>query len=248
MFWTHLIPGTRRGEDAEGLRNNVGVHELSRGVMFLASAINILARDLGFLQSAETDAASLGNGEPIPLMSYGFIEYVSGLSLEGFACLELGGGRSTQFWAKRMARVLTLETNADLARRLGTDKPANLEVTHVEEGRLAQAAGQFGLFDAVIIDAAANRVSCARMALKILKPGGFIVLDNSDWHPNAARVLRDGDLIQVDFHDFRPAHHYRCATSLFLHREFRPRPRAGRLPLPPIGGKTPTEPNRGDMP
>ncbi len=248
MFWTHLIPGVRRGEDAEGLRNNVGVHELSRGVMFLASAISILARDLGFLHSADTGTASLGDGEPIPLMSYSFIEYVSGLSLADFECLELGGGGSTQFWSRRMRRVLTLETNAELAQRLHADKPANLEVSHVEAGRIAQAAGQFGLFDAVIIDAAANRVACARSALTILKPGGFVVLDNSDWHPNAARVLRDGDLIQVDFHDFRPSHHYRCTTSLFLHRQFVPRPRAGRLPLAPIGGKTPTEPNRGDLP
>jgi hypothetical protein len=248
MFWTHLIPGTRRGEDAEGLRNNIGVHELPRGVMFLASALNILARDLGFVQSAETDAASLGNGEPIPLMSYGFVEYVSGLSLKEFDCLELGGGRSTQFWAKRMRRVHTLETSAELARRLSAEKPANLEVTHVEESQLAAAAGTFGAFDVVIIDAAANRVSCARTALRVLRPGGFIVLDNSDWHPNAARILREGDLIEVDFHDFRPAHHYRCTTSIFLHREFRPRPLGERLPLPPLGGKTPTEPNRGDLP
>lgn len=247
MFWTHLIPGTRRGEDADGLRNNVGVHELSRGVMFLASAISILARDLGFVQSADTDAASLGDGEPIPLMSYSFIEYVSGLSLSHYECLELGGGRSTHFWAKRMGRVLTLETNAELARRLSLEKAANLEVLHVEEASLAEAAGRHGVFDAVIIDAAANRVACARTALKILKAGGFIVLDNSDWHPNAARLLRDADLIEVDFHDFRPAHHYRGTTSVFLHREFRPRPKGQRLPLPPIGGKSPTEPNRGDL-
>jgi predicted O-methyltransferase YrrM len=248
MFWTHLIPGTRRGEDAEGLRNNIGVHELPRGVMFLVSALNILARDLGFLQSAETNEASLGNGEPIPLMSYGFIEYISGLSLKDFDALELGGGRSTPFWAKRMRRVFTLETDAALARRLKDEKVANLEVAHVQESDLAEAAGEHGSFDVVIIDAAANRVACARTALRVLKAGGFIVLDNSDWHPNAARVLREGDLIQVDFHDFRPVHHYRCTTSLFLHPKFRARPRGERLPLPPLGGKTPTEPNRGDLP
>jgi predicted O-methyltransferase YrrM len=248
MFWTHLIPGTRRGDDADGLRNNIGVHELSRGAMFMASATHILARDLGFLQSAETEAAALGNGEPIPLMSYGFIEYVSGLALQTFDCLELGGGRSTAFWATRMRRVLTLETDSEIARQLSLDKPANLEISHVEEARLPAAAGQFGPFDAVIIDAAANRVACAQSALGILKPGGFIVLDNSDWFPNTASILRDGDLIQVDFHDFRPSHHYRCATSMFLHREFRPAPRAGRLPLQPLGGKTPLEPNRWDIP
>ena len=60
------------------------------------------------------------------------------------------------------------------------------------------------------------------------------------WSPgvtNTTALLRAADLIQVDFHDFRPMRWYRCATSLFLHKDFRPRPRYGRLPLPLIGGK-----------
>ena len=87
----------------------------------------------------------------------------------------------------------------------------------------------------------------ARSAVKILKPGGFIVLDNSDWYPNAARVLREADLIQVDFHDFRPQHHYRCTTSLFMHHAFRPKPRSPRLPLAPIGGKDVAATNAWDL-
>jgi SAM-dependent methyltransferase len=248
MFWTHLIPGTRRGEDAEGLRNHPNVHELPRGLMFMASALNILGRDLGFLQSAEQDVAAWGDGEAIPLMSYSFIEYVSGLALQSFDCLELGGGRSTQFWTKRMRKVVTLETDAALVKRLAEGKPANLQLAHIEAAEFAEAVGRFGPFDAVIIDASANRVACARSAVRILKPGGLIVLDNSDWYPNAARVLREADLIQVDFHDFRPCHHYRCTTSMFLHREFRPQPKGERLPLQPLGGKTPTEPNGWDVP
>lgn len=248
MFWTHLIPGARRGEDADGLRNHLNVHELPRGLMFITSALNILARDLGFLQSAEQDVAAWGNGEAIPLMSYSLIEYISGLALQSFDCLELGGGRSTHFWTKRMRRVLTLDTDAALVGQLSKCKPDNLEIAHVEAGQFAEAAGRFGPFDAVIIDASANRVACARTALRILKSGGFIVLDNSDWYPNTARVLRDGDLIQVDFPDFRPCHAYRCVTSMFLHREFRPRPLAERLPVQPIGGKTPLEPNGWDVP
>jgi SAM-dependent methyltransferase len=248
MFWTHLIPGTRRGEDADSLRNNLNVHELPRGLMFMTSALNILARDLGFLQSAEQEVAAWGDGEAIPLMSYSLIEYVSGLALQTFDCLELGGGRSTQFWTKRMRRVLTLDTDAALVALLSKGKPANLEVIHVEAAKFAEEMGRFGPFDAVIIDASANRVACARSALRILKPGGYVILDNSDWYPNAARVLRDADLIQVDFHDFRPCHAYRCTTSMFLHREFRPKPRTERLPVQPIGGKTPLEPNGWDLP
>jgi hypothetical protein len=81
----------------------------------------------------------------------------------------------------------------------------------------------------------------------VLRPGGFVILDNSDWFPNAARVLREADLIQVDFHDFRPQHHYRCTTSLFMHPDYRPKPKTTRLPLVPIGGKDVAESNQWDV-
>ena len=90
-------------------------------------------------------------------------------------------------------------------------------------------------FDAIIVDAMASRYRCARAALTLLKPGGFILLDNADWYPNTTALLRGADLIQVDFPDFRPLRGYRCATSLFLTKEFRARPRYERLPQPVIG-------------
>ena len=50
-------------------------------------------------------------------------------------------------------------------------------------------------------------------------------------------IERQADLIQVDYPDFRPLRWYRCVTSLFLHKDFRPKPRSAALPLPPMGGK-----------
>jgi hypothetical protein len=60
--------------------------------------------------------------------------------------------------------------------------------------------------------------------------------------------LRAADLIQVDYHDFRPLHHFRCTTSIFLHRDFRPKPKSSRLPLVPIGGKDLADTNQWDRP
>ena len=48
------------------------------------------------------------------------------------------------------------------------------------------------------------------------------------------KPISAADLIQVDFPDFRPLRWYRCATSLFLHRDFRAQPRYERLPQPLI--------------
>jgi len=183
------------------------------------------------------------------MMSYGLIEYFLGLDLSSFDLLELGGVTSTPFWAGRTKSVLSLETSPEWLKMLESRPVPNLDARLSTVETLASDMQGLGRsFDAIVIDAAANRLQLAKAAIGILRPEGFIVLDNSDWYPNAARTLRDADLIQVDFHDFRPLHHFRCTTSLFLHRGFRPKPKSARLPLVPIGGKDAADTNRWDQP
>src|SRR6185437_12461143 len=111
MYWTKAIPS---GElTAEQLKRNFGVIEAPDHLIFLASALNILSSGLGFKTSAERNASVLGDGRPIPMMSYSLIEYLLGLDLASFEVLELGGGGSTAFWAGIARSVLTLETSAE---------------------------------------------------------------------------------------------------------------------------------------
>ena len=163
--------------------------------------------------------------------------------------LEIGAGSSTAFWTKLTKSVLSLETNASWAETVRKQALANNEVRATTDTTVARDMLDLKRnFDIIVIDPAANRYRCGVSALKMLNPGGFIILDNSDWYPNTARLLREADLIQVDFHDFRPNHHFRCTASLFLHRDFRPKPKADRLPLPPIGGKDVAPQNTWDRP
>jgi hypothetical protein len=212
--------------------------DLPDAAMFEASVLNILADGLGFRRSLETGVCQLGDERLIPMMSYGLVEYLMGLDLTAFDLLELGGGHSTEFWSQRVQSVTTLETDAQWARVLASHNHPNTKIQATTAERVADDMKALGRkFDAVIVDASASRYRCAKTALGLLKPGGFILLDNSDWYPNTTAMLRAADLIQVDFHDFRALRWYRCATSLFLHQDFRARPRHGRLPQPLIGGK-----------
>jgi SAM-dependent methyltransferase len=247
MFWTKAIPTERMS--AEQIKRRFEVVEAPDSAIFLASAMNILSTGLGYKTSADQRASVLGDGRPIPMMSYGLVEYLLGLDLGALELLELGGGGSTQFWASLAKSVLTFETSPDWIQALQSRPLPNVEARLSATDTIASDVGGLNrTFDVVVIDSAANRYQLAKSALQVLRPGGFVILDNSDWFPNAARVLREADLIQVDFHDFRPLHHYRCTTSLFLHRDFRPKPRTARLPLTPIGGKDVAETNQWDSP
>lgn len=245
MFWTKALPTEQMNADT--LRRSFEVVEIPDSAVFLATAMHILASGLGYQASVERNTSVLGDGRPIPMMSYSLVEYLLGLDLSAFDLLELGGGRSTPFWASQTRSVLTFETDAEWLKILRSRPLRNLETRLTTPETLAQDMTGLGRsFDVIVIDAAANRFQLSRAAVTMLRPGGFIILDNSDWFPNAASVLREADLIQVDFHDFRALHHFRCTTSMFMHREFRAKPRSTRLPLPPIGGKDLGDTNNWD--
>ena len=232
MFWKQIV-----GHD-NAARTDLGSIEMSPAAMFEASILDILANGLGVRKSAERGASMLGDDRVIPMMSYSLVEYLMGLDLAGFDLLELGGGDSTEFWSGRVKSVLTFETNADWIKVMASRGFPNTEIRATTPEKIADDMLALGRgFDAVIVDASASRYRCAKAALKLLNPGGFILLDNADWYPNTTAMLRAGDLIQVDFHDFRPQRWYRGTTSLFMHKDFRARARFSRLPQPPIGGK-----------
>lgn len=236
MFWGWLKPKSQSAAEVARLQNDPNIVSAPLGAVFLTSAMNILGEGLGFRASAESNEGLLGT-KPAPIFSYGLIEYLDGLDLSAFDVLEIGGGGSTAFWVERAASVTTLETDAAWAETTKARNPtATVEVAAAAElpNRIAAQTRSFGL---IVIDPKANRLACARAALLKLAPGGFAILDNSDWYPNASRALREAGLIEVDFHDFRPAHHFRATTSIYLHPEFRPTPKKERLPLTPIGGK-----------
>lgn len=209
------------------------------------SLLPILDEVLGFTRSAHTRMSVLGDDTPIPMMSYGLVEYWMGLDLSGWDILEVGGGQSTRFWLERARSVRTIEHDATW---LPTDHPNFTPILIAADGYPEAIRAQPGPFDLVILDCAANRYACALPCADQLRPGGAVILDNSDWHPNTAALLRDRDLIQIDFPDFRPQHATRATASLFLHRDFRPVPFGPTLPRPALGGLDHAAINAWDQP
>jgi hypothetical protein len=236
VLWNKVTPKDRAEHDH--LAKFESVLEIPDSVVYLSSVSSILFVEMGFGRSIDKQASQLGDGTAIPMISYGLIEYLMAMDLSGMDVLEIGGGGSTEFWASRSKSVLTFETDPGLAQTLRGRQFSNVTVQTSTPDTLARDLGAVAkTFDIIVIDPAANRYACAKAVRGMLRPGGFMLLDNSDWYPNTAKFLRDGDLIQVDFPDFRPLHHFRAVASLFLHRDFRPKPKFDRMPVPCLGGK-----------
>jgi len=199
-----------------------------------------LAFDYGHLRSGATGSSIDAAAAPIPWYTYPAIEYLRQIDFAHADVFEYGSGHSTLFWASRARSVTSVEDDRawydTMSRRLPSNCELILEPDLYAYPRVIERTGRS--FDVIVIDGAARgntRLKCARRAPGVLREGGLIILDNADWLPESARLLRESDLIQVDMTGFGPVNGYTWTTSLFLHRACTLRPRSPRQPEAGIG-------------
>jgi hypothetical protein len=202
----------------------------------------ILNFDYGFLQSVATERPMDANGAPYPWYTYPAIDYLRQLDFSDKTVFEYGCGQSTLFWAARAAGVVSVEHDAEWYERVRGQVPGNCTLLHVAQfDDYAAAIQRFDQpFDVIVIDGVVTgntRLKCARAAVPQLRPGGLIILDNSDWLPESARHLRQAGLLEVDMTGFAPGNDYTCTTSFFFDRAFAVTPREDRHPMPGIGAQ-----------
>jgi hypothetical protein len=196
--------------------------------------------DYAHVRSAAIHQAVDADGRAVPWYTYPAIEYLRQLDFSDKTVFEYGSGNSTLFWGAAAKRVVSAEEDERWYASLKAKLPANCElVLETDLARYVDVIRRYPEgFDVIVVDGAARgrtRLKCSHAALESLRPGGLIILDNSDWLPESSRVLRESGLIQVDMTGFVPINGNTQTTSLFFHREFVTRPKGSRLPQPGPG-------------
>lgn len=186
-------------------------------------AVEMLQKDFALERSIDEKACVDRDGNPIPWYTYPAIEYLSQFDYSDKKVFEFGCGYSSPFWAERAAEVISIEDNPIWFERWQSafGNP-NLEIRLREEGEIYEDAilEDGSLYDVIAIDGK-RRAECCRTAVLKLAPGGVIILDDSDRintsqeYREAVKVLRNADLLQVDFYGFCPMNAYTKCTSLF---------------------------------
>jgi hypothetical protein len=196
----------------------------------------ILNFGYGHLVSVRRQRSVDRQGSPIPWYTYPALEYIRQLDFSSKSVFEYGAGNSTIFWASLAHSVVSVENNQEWFDRLSPTLPQNAKIILASEQQAyIQSVYRLGHnFDVIIIDGE-YRYECCQQAPSRLNAGGFIILDNADWYPKGAQILRDTGLIEVDMTGFSPINGYTSTTSFFFHRQFNFKPRAGRQPLHGIG-------------
>lgn len=193
---------------------------LARRLSRVGRAAKRLVIDEGHARSALTDHPVDQDGNPVPWITYSAAAYLDSLDLRDRRMFEYGAGASTMYWQSRVAELVSVENSPEWR-----DAVAQKVDPDVVSVRLAADAKSYiasvsdgAPWDVVVIDGY-DREAAARAAVPCLAPGAVVVLDNTDWFPEPAAVLREAGLLQVDFAGPGPTKAYQWITSIFLSRD-----------------------------
>ena len=179
-----------------------------------------------------------GYGHIFPWITYPCIEFLNRLKLDDCTVFEFGAGSSTMYWSKKAKKVRSIEKDKNWFDAIKNKIPKNCEVT------LAQSDEQYighiqkfdENFDIIVIDGAV-RYPCAQAALKKISERGLIILDNTEWYPETARMLNNNGFTQIDFSGFPPINAFPSCTSIFYKKTDLLDKRLNKAGWAPLGGR-----------
>lgn len=118
------------------------------------------------------------HGIQMPWLTRPCLEWLDTLDLKGKRVFEYGVGHSTQWYKRRGTECFGVDSNLDWVKKadpFGEVFYADNEQDYLYE--IYAPSNFVYLFDLVIIDGD-HRDECTEHALKCLKPGGILIIDN----------------------------------------------------------------------
>lgn len=158
--------------------------------------------------------------EPLPWVTYPFIDFIGPRLTDEMKVFEFGAGNSTFYYASKVAFVTSVEHDQEWYNKLKKEVPANSELLFEEleyNGLYTQAAINTGkMFDLIIIDGR-NRVNCAIKSIAALTSAGVLILDDSERteYTEIHLHLKSLNFKQIDFWGIAPGLAYKKCTTIF---------------------------------
>ncbi len=175
---------------------------------------------IGWFKAFNTKSPVDGEGNPIPWVTYSFIDFIKERIKKQHTVFEFGSGNSTFFYAKYAGIVVSVEHDKEWYDKIVKDKPENSEMIFCELVRggdyCHMPAKLEEKFDIIIVDGR-DRVNCCKQAVDALTPEGVVVLDDSErefYHEGVDFLLKKG-FKQLAFSGVSPGLFYNKATSVF---------------------------------
>jgi hypothetical protein len=156
------------------------------------------------------------NNNPIPWMTYSFIDFIEERLNKELEIFEFGSGNSTIFFAKRVKNVMAAEHNAKWHDKVKDKVPNNAEVKLVALTDYENSIDIIKQYDIIIVDGE-RRNECIVNSIKALTKQGVIILDDSERedYKSGIKYLLDQGYKVINFWGVAPGTFFNKCTSIF---------------------------------
>ena len=176
--------------------------------------------EIGWFNTWQNKSPLDENGNPIPWVTYSFIDFIKGRIKKDHRVFEFGSGNSTFFYAKHAGNVVSVEHDQDWFNKISAKKPANSQMVFCKlepDAEYCRTPLSSDLkFNVIIVDGR-DRVNCCMHAMNALTADGVIVLDDSEreFYLPAIHSLTNQGFKHLSFSGISPGLFYRKSTSVF---------------------------------
>lgn len=175
---------------------------------------------IGYLNSCIYKSSIDNFKNPIPWVTYPFIDFIENRLNKNILIFEYGAGNSTLWYSKLVHKVFSIEHNIDWFNNIKNNSFENILINHIEldyDGKYCRFIHTFNLlFNIVIVDGR-DRVNCLIQATKSLRDDGVIVLDDSEreQYKYGVEYLLNLGFKKIDFWGIAPSISFKKCTSIF---------------------------------
>jgi hypothetical protein len=176
--------------------------------------------EIVWFNSFDSKAPVDQDNNPIPWVTYSFIDFIKERLKLHHTVFEFGSGNSTYFYAKYAGMVVSVEHDREWYDKIVDTKPENAELIYCElvrDGDYCRMPIKLEeTFDIIIVDGR-DRVNCCKQALKAVSENGVIVLDDSEreFYREGISFLKKNGFKELSFSGISPGLFYRKSTSVF---------------------------------
>lgn len=176
--------------------------------------------DIGWVNSFISQTPVDKEGEPIPWVTYSFLDFISDKLDKSLDLLEYGAGNSTLWYATRVKSVISIEHDKRWVEEIRRKSQKNVEIIYQElvyDGEYASIQSRLNQkFDIIIVDGR-DRVNCLINSIDAINAEGVVVLDDSEReeYSKGVNILLEHGFKKIDFWGISPGCFYNKCTTLF---------------------------------
>jgi len=177
-------------------------------------------KDIGWIESFKNQLPMDKEENPLPWVTYSFIDFISDRLTNEMNIFEYGSGNSTLWYAQRVNSVTSVEHDKEWFEKIKNSMPENVNINYqklIKNEKYSHFTSQSSeKFDIVIVDGR-DRVNCILNSINSLNNNGVIVLDDSEreYYLKGIKFLLTNGFKKIDFWGISPGLFYKKCTTIF---------------------------------